>query len=484
MSSKAQLSARDRILSLLDDNSFVEIGAMVTKRSTDFNLQKLEAPADGVITGYGIINGNPVYVYSQDVKAMGGSIGEMHAKKIAGLYDISLKGGVQVIGLIDTAGLRLQEAADALAGVGEIFLKQTMASGVIPQITAVFGNCGGGSAVSAALSDFVYMTKDNASLFVNAPNAIEGNNIGKCNTASAAFKAGSGSVDFVLESEEEVLASIRELIDILPSNNESELPEESCNDDLNRLTDGFEDIIGDPAVALAAISDDSFFMEVKKEYAKDMVTGFIKLNGATIGAVANRTVLLDETGKAVEKFEACLSQAGCYKAEAFVEFCDAFGIPVLTLTNVNGYKASACEEKGVAIAAAKLTYAFANATVPKVNLITGKAFGSAYITMNSKHIGADFVYCLPNAQIGTMEAKLAAQIIYADDIKTAKDSTAMLNEKANEYDSLVQSAATAARRGYVDTIIEGASVRKQMIYAFEMLYSKREDRPAKKHGTV
>ena len=477
MSSTAKLSAKDRIYTLLDENSFVEIGALVTKRNTDFNLTQTESPSDGVITGYGVIEGNLVYVYSQNAAVLNGTMGEMHAKKIANLYTMALKVGAPIIGLVDCAGLRLQEATDALAGFGEVYLKQTMASGVIPQITAVFGTCGGGSAVSAALSDFTFMPKENAKLFVNAPNTLSGNYMEKCNTASAAFQAAYGRVDVVEEDEVAVLESIRMLVALLPSNNEDASSGE-CADDLNRMTPAFDAEAADPAVALSDLADDHFFYEVGELYAKEMVTGFLRLNGMTVGAVANRTAVFDENGKAVEKYDAVLTTAGCKKAEKFVNFCDAFGIPVLTLTNVTGYAATVAEEGSVAAAAAKLTYVFANATVPKVNVITEKAMGSAYITMNSKHIGADMVFALESAQVGMMDAQLAAQIMYAG------EKSDVQKEKAAEYAKLQGSAEAAAARGYIDNLISAPAVRKHLIYAFEMLYTKRENRPAKKHGTV
>jgi acetyl-CoA carboxylase carboxyltransferase component len=483
MSTTAQLSARERIISLLDDNSFVEVGAMVTRRSTDFNLQQKEIPADGVITGYGVIDCNLVYVYSQDATALGGSIGEMHAKKIAHIYDLALKVGAPVIGLIDCAGLRLQEATDALNGFGELYLKQTLASGIIPQITAIFGNCGGGVAVSSTLSDFTFMS-DKSKLFVNSPNVLDGNYAAKCDTSSAKYQAEAGNVDVVCVDDADVLEQIRDLVMVLPSNNEDNDSYDECTDDLNRLVPTLSVSLKDTAVALREISDDNFFFEVKSNYAKDMVTGFIRLNGMTIGAVANRAEVLDADMKVIEKMGSVLSTAGCEKATSFVNFCDAFNIPVLTLTSVTGYKATTCEEKSIAKAAAKLTYAFANATVPKVNVIVGDAFGSAYLTMNSKHIGADMVLAYEDVKIGMMEEKAAAQIMYAEEIKASQDATALINEKSSEYARLQSSVESAAKRGYVDNVITPESTRKQLVYAYEMLFTKRESRPSKKHGTV
>ena len=471
-------AAGARISSLLDAGSFVEIGGAVTARNTDFNMQQKETPADGVITGYGVIDGNLVYVYSQDASVLGGAMGEMHAKKIANIYDMAMKMGAPVIGLVDCAGLRLQEATDALDAFGSLYLKQAMASGVIPQITAIFGTCGGGLSVIPALTDFTFMEKDAGKLFVNSPNAIPGNTAAKLDTSSAEFQSEkSGLVDDI-GSEEEILESIRSLVCMLPCNNEEDASYDECADDLNRVCEGIENAAEDTAIALTQISDCQIFFEAKKHYAKDMVTGFIRLNGMTVGAVANRSKVYNEEAEVVEEFDGSLSAKGAEKAADFITFCDAFNIPVLTLTNVSGFKAGKYEEKHLAKDTARLAYAFANATVPKVNVIIGKAYGSAYVAMNSKSIGADMVYAWPDAEIGMMEASLAAKIMYADsDADTIK-------EKAAEYKELQSSPLSAARRGYVDTIIEPADTRKYVIGAFEMLFTKREDRPMKKHGTV
>lgn len=478
MSNTAQSLAGKRIASLLDENSFVEIGAGITARNTDFNMAKADTPADGVITGYGVIDGGLVYVYSQDASVLGGTIGEMHAKKIAGLYDLAMKMGAPVIGLIDCAGLRLQEATDALNAFGEIYAKQSLASGVIPQITAVFGTCGGGLALVPGLTDFTFMEEKNAKLFVNSPNALEGNTKEKCDTASAAFQSEEvGLVDFV-GSEAEILTGIRQLVSMLPANNEDDMSYEECTDDLNRVCADLANCVGDTSILLSQIADDNVFVETKSAYAKEMVTGFLRLNGQTVGAVANRTEVFDAEGNKTDSYDAALTRRGAVKAAEFVEFCDAFSIPVLSLTNVKGFKANKCSERGIAKAAAKLTYAFANATVPKVNVVIGAAYGSAYVAMNSKALGADMTFAWPTAEIGTMDAKLAAKIMYAD------ADAATINEKAAEYAALQTSAASAAKRGYVDTIIEAADTRKYLIGAFEMLFTKREDRPAKKHGTV
>ena len=483
MSNMAEKSAMSRINALVDENSFVEIGGLVNARNTDFGMQTKDTTADGVVTGYGVIDGNLVYVYSQDASVLGGSIGEMHAKKIAKIYDMAMKMGAPVIGLLDCAGLRLQEATDALNAFGEIYTKQVMASGVIPQITAVFGNCGGGLSVVPTLTDFTFMAND-GKLFVNAPNTLAGNREEKCDTASAKYQSETtGLCDFT-GTEEEVLSNIRELVSILPGCNDEETPINTCADDLNRVCAGLENCTEDTSILLNNISDGNFFFEVKASYAKEMVTGFIKLNGQTVGAVANRTKVYDDEMKVSDEFEAVLTTAGATKAAEFVEFCDAFNIPVLSFTNTKGFIATVEEEKTVAKAVAKLTYAFANATVPKVNVVVGKAFGSAYVAMNSKSIGADGVYAWPDSTIGTMCPKEAVRIMYADELKNASDKNAFIEEKANEYRVNQSSAMSAAKRGYVDSIIEACDTRKYVIGAFEMLYTKREDRPVKKHGTV
>ena len=471
--------ASQRIAALLDDNSFVEIGGLVTARATDFNLKPNETPSDGCITGYGVINGNLVYVYSQDASVLNGTIGEMHAKKITNLYDLAMKTGAPVIGLIESAGSRLQEATDALAAFGEIYLKQTMASGVIPQITAVFGTCGGGLGLFPTMTDFTFMAEKNAKLFVNAPNALDGNVITKCDSSSAKFQAEESGIVDVVADEATILEKVRELVSFLPANNEDDASFlEDCTDDLNRVNPEIAGCVGDTSVALSILADDNNFFEVKSGYAKNMVTGFLRLDGVTVGAVANRSEICDEEGKVAEKLDAVLTAEGCEKAAEFVNFCDAFGIPVLTLTNVKGYEATLASEKTIAKAAAKLTYAFANATVPKVNVVIGKALGTAYVVMNSKAIGADIAMAWPDAQIGAMDGKLAAKIMYDG------QGADVINEKAAEYEALTLNVTSAAKRGYVDQIVNAADTRKYVIGAFEMLFTKSEDRPAKKHGTV
>ena len=299
MSNATQSVAAARINSLLDANSFVEIGQAVTARTTDFNMTEKKAPSDGVITGYGVIDGSLVYVYSQDASVLNGTVGEMHAKKIAKIYDLALKVGAPVIGLVDCAGLRLQEATDALEAFGEIYLKQTLASGVIPQITAIFGTCGGGMAVIPSLTDFTFMESKKGKMFVNTPNALEGNNTDKCDTAAADFQSKETGVIDGVGTEDEILGQIRSLVSLLPSNNEDTDNYTECTDDLNRVCADLANCAGDTAIALSQIADNGEFFETKADYAKDMVCGFIKLNGSTVGAVANRSESYDAEGKKV-----------------------------------------------------------------------------------------------------------------------------------------------------------------------------------------
>lgn len=484
MSTTAKVSASNRITALLDDNSFVEIGSLVKARNTDFNMQQKETPADGVITGYGVIDGNLAYVYSQDATVLNGAIGEMHAKKIVNIYNMAMKTGAPVIGLIDCAGLRLQEATDALNAFGEIYLKQSLASGCIPQISAIFGQCGGGVSIIPTLTDFTFMESTKGKMFVNSPNAIDNNEETTCDTASVKFQSEEvGNVDYV-GTESEVLGQIRQLITTIPANNEDDASYDVCADDLNRVCADLENCVEDTSIALATISDNNFFMQMKSTYAKEMVTGFIRLNGVTVGAVANRTKVYDDEMNVTDEYEAKLTSKGAEKAASFVNFCDAFSIPVLSLTNVNGFATTICQEKRIAKAAAQLTYAFANATVPKVNVVIGEAMGSAYNVMNSKAIGADIVYAWPTSKIGMMDATLATKIMYADEISASSNSVELIKEKSAEYAALQNDVISAANRGYVDSVIEPADTRKYLIGAFEMLFTKREDRPDKKHGTI
>ena len=477
MSTNNASLAMQRISKLVDENSFLEIGSLVTARSTDFNLSGAKTPSDGVITGHGLVNGSLVFVYSQDASVLNGTIGEMHAKKIANVYDMAMKMGAPIIGLIDCGGIRLQESVDALEAFGQIYAKQVAASGIVPQVCGIFGNCGGGLSVVPALCDFTFIEESKGKMFVNSPDAVKGNAKEKCDTSAAAFQTEENGCIDAMGTEDEIIASMRELISILPLNNESDVYTNECEDDLNRVCENLPAMKGDPRLVLSEISDDHVFVETKGSYAKNMVTGFIKLNGMTVGAVANCCEVYDEEGEKVESFDAVLTAKGCEKAAEFVQYCDAFSIPLLTLTNVNGFCNCQCAEKRLAKALARFTYAIANATCAKVNLITGQAFGSAYAIMNSKSLGADLVYAWSDAKVGMMDSAMAAKIMYPN--ADAEE----LKEKASEYDNLQSNIMSAAARGYVDLVMDAADTRRYLIAAFEMLYTKYVSEPDKKHGT-
>ena len=437
-------------------------------------MQKKETPADGVVTGYGTIEDRLVYVYSQDASVLGGAVGEMHAAKIVALYRKAVEVGAPVIGIIDSQGLRLQELTDALAGYGKIYAAQAQASGVIPQITVVAGTAAGGAAVIPGLSDFTFMIDKQSKVFVSSANAMEKGTDFDAIAAASVHGAKTGLADFVCADEAECFAKVRALVDMLPANNGEDAPIYENLDDLNRVSDVLNAVVPedgsgfDVRGVLAELADASQFLEVKAEYAKNMVVGFMRLNGGTVGVVANNSV--EEQG--------VLTVGACRKAAQFVRFCDAFELPILTVTDTVGFVASKDEENaGLAQAAAELTSAFAQATVAKVNLITGKAYGSAAMVMNSKETGADVVLAWPSAEVAVMNAQSAARILYAEELSQGAD----LAEKTAEAAELSTPYAAAAR-GSVDDIIEPAQTRKHLLVAFGMLAGKQQLSPAKKHG--
>lgn len=438
--------ARERIDNLLDDNSFVEIGALVKARSTDFNVNETDTPSDGVVTGYGLINGELVFVYSQDPDVLGGSIGEMHAKKIMNIYEKAIDMGAPIVGLIDSSGFRVQESVDALEAFGQIYFMQSNAYGIIPQITMLFGECGGALSILSKLSDFTFMEESSAKLFVNSPNTIADNKT--VDSSSAKYQAEVGNIDFVVDGAE-IFTKVRNLVSTIPSNSSVPAVDVEATDDLNRGVE-IENKIANPIEVIKELSDDSFVIEVKKDFSKDIITAFMKLNGATIGVIANK----EFAGQ--NKF----TTDGLKKASDFVITCDSLGIPILTLTNCEGFDSSFETEKDGVSEASNLVFAFSNATVPKVNLIVGKAIGSGYIIMNSKATGADMVYALPKAQISVMDASKASEVMYGD------------NSKVDEFKKLQGSIQNVASRGYIDTIINPIDTRKYLIGAFEMLYTK------------
>ena len=437
--------AQARINALLDDNSFVELQSLVTSRNTDFNLDAKKEPSDGVIIGHGLIDGTLVFVFSQNADVLGGTIGEMHAKKILSVYDMALKVGAPVIGFIDCGGVRLQESFDALEALGSVIERAADVKGVIPQLMCVAGQCGGGLSVLPALADFTFMV-DGASLFINSPDTISGNRSDECDTSAAAFQfEEAGTVD-VHGSLSEVVSAMRQVISMIPN----DIVE--ATDDLNRASVDLESKLGDAALVATELADNREFLELKAGFAKEMVTGLMKLDGVTIGVVGNREV----------EGNAFLSAAGCEKAADFVDLCDMYEIPVLTITNVAAYKSCTCQERRLPRALAQMTQKFVDSAIPKLNLITKQAYGTPYVLMNSKALGADLVYAFENASVGAMEASKAARILADGGV----DASAI--EK--NYSELQDSALTAAAHGHIDRIVSTVDARKYIIAGFEMFF--------------
>ncbi len=452
--------ARTMINNLLDDNSFVEFGEAVTARSTDFNDLEPKEASDGVITGHGLINDSLVFVYAQDASVLGGTIGEMHAKKIAKLYDMATKVGAPVVGLIDSNGVRLYEAMDSIEAIGDIISLASSASGAIAQVLAIAGNCGGGLNALAALNDYVIMCED-AHMFINSPDTIDNNYTDKLDTSSAQFRYESGCIDAIC-SVDEIPEIIRDYLDVAPHNNtESGYIDEFTEDDFNRAVDYNSD--ENVKTLITEIADDNFFVETKSGI-KDAITGLIRLAGQSVGVVANGT---DEESSR-------LNVNGAYEMADFVSYCDAFGIPILTITNMDGFECDLNTERHMGDALAKLAIALSSADVPKVNLIVGKAVGSGYIFMNSKSLGADLVYAYPGADMTLMDERKIAKIL--------SDNGSDINEIESLYRENNSGIDNAARRGLVDRIINPADSRKYLIDAFEMLYSKNRYTDIKKHS--
>lgn len=481
-----KMTARERINFLLDDGTFVEVGGFIKHRSTDFGLDKAEAPGDGVVTGYGQIEGKLVYVYAQDFTVMGGSLGEMHAAKICNVMDMAIKMGAPIIGINDSGGARVQEGIDALSGFGEIFYRNTLASGVIPQISVIMGPCAGGAVYSPAITDFIFMVDNTSQMFITGPNvikAVTGEDITKEELGGAMAHASKSGVTAFRYSEEQLcLQEVRRLVSYLPSNNIEDPMEFAVEDDVNRIQPKLANIIPDsPNKAydmqevIAELVDQDSFLEVYGDYAKNIIVGFAKFNGQTTGIVANQPKVLAGS----------LDVDASDKAARFIRFCDSFNIPLVTLTDVPGYFPGVKQEhNGIIRHGAKLLYAYSEATVPKINVILRKAYGGAYIAMSSKHLGADMVYAWPSAEIAVMGAEGAANIIFRKEIGVADDPAGVRQEKIQEYRDNFANPYVAASRGFVDDIIEPEVTRKYIIASLESLRSKRETRPAKKHGNI
>lgn len=479
-------TARERIAMLFDEGSFVEIDAFVTHRCNEFNMPETEAPGEGVVCGYGTVDGRLVYAYSQDFTVIGGSLGEMHAAKICKVMDMAVKMGAPIVGINDSGGARIQEGIDALKGFGDIFYRNTLASGVIPQITMILGPCAGGAVYSPAICDFIFMVDKTSQMFITGPSvikAVTGEDISFEDLGGAeAHSKKSGVASVRCENEEECFIQVKQLLSLLPSNNMEIPPAYECADDLNRVSQTLTSVVPDDAKAaydmknvIAEVVDNGEYMEVFSEFAPNIITCFARMNGSTVGIIANQPKVMSGV----------LDCNSSDKGARFVRFCDSFNIPIITFTDVPGYlPGSDQEHSGVIRHGAKLLYAFSEATVPKINVIVRKAYGGAYIAMNSKHLGADMVFAWPTAEIAVMGPDGAANIIFKNDIKNAADPMAARNEKIAEYTDKFANPFVAASRGYVDDVIEPDSTRPRIISALEMLMSKRETRPAKKHGNI
>ncbi len=483
---KGKLTARERLHFLLDEGSFEEIGMFVTHRSTEFGLDREKYLGDGVITGFGTVNGRLVYVFSQDFTVFGGSLSETHAEKICRVMDLAMKNGAPVIGLNDSGGARIQEGVVSLGGYADIFYKNTLASGVVPQLSAIMGPCAGGAVYSPAITDFIMMVENTSYMFVTGPNVVKtvtheevtSEELGGASTHSTK----SGVTHFSCANEIECINNIKALLSYMPQNCEEESPkipyESSGNEkrpELNKIIPENPNQPYDIREVISGTIDADSFLEVHKNFAENIVVGFARLAGKSIGIVANQPAYL----------AGVLDINSSIKAARFVRFCDSFNIPLLVFEDVPGFLPGTDQEwHGIITNGAKLLYAFCEATVPRVTVITRKAYGGAYDVMNSKHIGADMNYAWPTAEIAVMGAKGAAEIIFKAEIAAAKDPAAKLAEKEKEYIDHFANPYRAAERGYVDEVIKPEDTREKLIKAFSMLKNKVDKLPRKKHGNI
>jgi propionyl-CoA carboxylase beta chain len=483
---KGKLTARERVELLLDEGSFEEMDMFVEHRSTDFGMEKQRILGDGVVTGTGRINGRVVCVFSQDFTVFGGSLSEAHAEKIKKVLDRAMKIGCPVIGLNDSGGARIQEGVVSLGGYADIFLRNTLASGVIPQISAIMGPCAGGAVYSPAITDFTLMVKNTSYMFVTGPNVVKtvtheevsSEELGGAMTHATK----SGVAHFACDSEAACLQTIRTLLDYLPSNNMEDPPSVKCHDDENRRDRELDSLIPDnpnkPYDMLGVIRrivDDGVFLEVHEHFAQNIIVGFARLGGRSVGIVANQPSVL----------AGVLDIDSSRKGGRFVRFCDAFNIPLVIFEDVPGFLPGTDQEwRGIITNGAKLLYAFCEATVPRVTVITRKAYGGAYDVMNSKHIRGDVNYAWPSAEIAVMGPKGAAEIIFKREIEAAKDRQQALAEKEKEYREKFANPYLAASRGYIDAVFEPNETRPRLIRALQMLDTKVDANPKKKHGNI
>ncbi len=481
-----KLTARERINLFFDPGTFQEIDLFIQHRSTNFGLDKVSIPADGVITGYGKVNGRTVCVYAQDFTSRGGTLGEMHAKKICRIMDLAMKIKAPMVGFIDSGGARIQEGVSALDGYGSIFYRNSCASGAIPQISAIMGPAAGGAVYSPAMTDFVFMVKKTSYMYITGPSVVKtvtGEEITDDALGGAmTHNVKSGVAQFACNDDKHAIEEIKKLLSYLPSSWEAKPPAVTPTDTPDRADEALDNIIPEVAqraydmkAVIKSIVDNGEFMEVSKQYAQNIITAFARCNGQSIGIIANQPLFL----------AGCLDINASDKATRFIRFCDAFNIPLLTLVDVPGYlPGSHQEQAGIIRHGAKLLWCYAEATVPKITLITRKAYGGSYIAMCAQSLGADYALAWPNAEIAVMGAEAATGIIHRSEIKAAADPKAKEQEKIAEYRELLYNPYVAARLGYINDVIQPHDTRQRIIAALEMLRDKKETRPGKKHGNI
>ncbi len=481
-----RLTARERLDVLLDPGSFVEVDKFVTHRSTNFGLADKRMPGDGVVTGHGRINGKLVYVYSQDFTVLGGSMSRTQANKICKIMDLAVKNGAPMIGLNDSGGARIQEGVESLAGYSDIFLRNVTSSGVVPQISAIMGPCAGGAVYSPSLTDFIFMVKDTSYMFVTGPDVIKTvthEDVTKEDLGGATtHNSKSGVAHFATEDDSNCLLMIRELLNFLPGNNLDDPPVVKTQDTPDRVEESLDSFIPDnpkkPYDMLELINkvvDEGYFLEVHKHYAKNVIVGFARMNGQPVGIVANQPAVL----------AGCLNISASKKAARFIRFCDAFNIPILTFEDVPGFLPGTDQEwNGIITHGAKLLYAYAEATVPKITVVTRKAYGGAYCVMSPKHLRGDVNLAYPTAEIAVMGAEGAVNIIFRNEINNAKDPEAERQRLIADYEERFNNPYVASELGYIDEIIKPSQTRRRIIDSLEMLKNKRDTNPPKKHGNI
>jgi len=482
---KGKLTARERVHFLLDEGSFEEIGILVTHRTTDFGMEKQQFYGDGVVTGYGTINGRLVYVFAQDFTVFGGALSETHAEKICKIMDLAMKTGAPVIGLNDSGGARIQEGVRSLGGYADIFYRNVMASGAIPQISAIMGPCAGGAVYSPAMTDFTIMVENSSYMFVTGPNVVKTVTNEEVTSeelgGASAHSTKSGVTHLTAQNDIDCINKVKQLLSYMPQNCEEKpsklpyVPNDEIRDELETIVPDSANKPYDMREVIEGVCDRNTFFEIHKDYAENIVVGFARLGGRSIGIVANQPMSL----------AGVLDVESSKKAARFTRFCDCFNIPLLVLVDVPGFLPGTDQEwNGIITNGAKLLYALSEATVPRISVITRKAYGGAYDVMNSKHIGADMNFAWPGAEIAVMGAKGASEIIFRKEIKAADDPAAKLAEKEAEYAEKFANPYRAARRGFIDEVILPRNTRRKLIKAFAMLENKAVALPKKKHGNI